>query len=163
MQSEAPTEIYTYCHTLTLHYALPLSGPPAASRTAGQRNQEAARIRARSGVPARPLLEGEGPGPDHPDSRGAADGADRLAHDCHGRPGAGRDLARQRVGQGQCGGVLPRRRSAEGHHQRRAQIGRHTSELQSLMRISYAVFCLKKKKSTTIVDSNPSDATDVYT
>src|SRR3546814_8213735 len=26
----------------------------------------------------------------------------------------------------------------------------HTSELQSLMRISYAVFCLKKKKSTTI-------------
>src|SRR3546814_9838813 len=26
----------------------------------------------------------------------------------------------------------------------------HTSELQSLMRISYAVFCLKKKKNTTI-------------
>src|SRR3546814_1784097 len=28
------------------------------------------------------------------------------------------------------------------------EIGRDTSELQSLMRISYAVFCLKKKKST---------------
>src|SRR3546814_1750985 len=27
----------------------------------------------------------------------------------------------------------------------------HTSELQSLMRISYAVFCLKKKKKTSIV------------
>src|SRR3546814_7952654 len=27
----------------------------------------------------------------------------------------------------------------------------HTSELQSLMRISYAVFCLKKKKNTTIL------------
>src|SRR3546814_2899508 len=27
----------------------------------------------------------------------------------------------------------------------------HTSELQSLMRISYAVFCLKKKKNTTKV------------
>src|SRR3546814_4171490 len=27
----------------------------------------------------------------------------------------------------------------------------HTSELQSLMRISYAVFCLKKKKSRRIV------------
>src|SRR3546814_2308083 len=27
----------------------------------------------------------------------------------------------------------------------------HTSELQSLMRISYAVFCLKKKKNNTIV------------
>src|SRR3546814_2021621 len=26
----------------------------------------------------------------------------------------------------------------------------HTSELQSLMRISYAVFCLKKKKSTKL-------------
>src|SRR3546814_4487545 len=29
----------------------------------------------------------------------------------------------------------------------------HTSELQSLMRISYAVFCLKTKTSTTIRDS----------
>src|SRR3546814_7746662 len=27
----------------------------------------------------------------------------------------------------------------------------HTSELQSLMRISYAVFCLKKKKKQTVV------------
>src|SRR3546814_9189789 len=30
------------------------------------------------------------------------------------------------------------------HHLRRSE--EHTSELQSLMRISYAVFCLKKKK-----------------
>src|SRR3546814_9949284 len=30
----------------------------------------------------------------------------------------------------------------------RYQIGEHTSELQSLMRISYAVFCLKKKQNT---------------
>src|SRR3546814_4742831 len=30
----------------------------------------------------------------------------------------------------------------------------HTSELQSLMRISYAVFCLKKKKKTTSTDTN---------
>src|SRR3546814_5696467 len=28
----------------------------------------------------------------------------------------------------------------------------HTSELQSLMRISYAVFCLKKKKRTTLLN-----------
>src|SRR3546814_10477327 len=28
------------------------------------------------------------------------------------------------------------------------EIGRHTSELQSLMRNSYAVFCLKKKTKT---------------
>src|SRR3546814_2012524 len=30
----------------------------------------------------------------------------------------------------------------------------HTSELQSLMRISYAVFCLKKKKQTKTNNSN---------
>src|SRR3546814_9659832 len=30
----------------------------------------------------------------------------------------------------------------------------HTSELQSLMRISYAVFCLKKKKTLTNITSN---------
>src|SRR3546814_7247042 len=30
----------------------------------------------------------------------------------------------------------------------------HTSELQSLMRISYAVFCLKKKKSTKTHNKN---------
>src|SRR3546814_9285608 len=32
----------------------------------------------------------------------------------------------------------------------------HTSELQSLMRISYAVFCLKKKKSEKIRKTNNS-------
>src|SRR3546814_3098449 len=41
-----------------------------------------------------------------------------------------------------------RLRAAADHH---AQVGarseEHTSELQSLMRISYAVFCLKKKKN----------------
>src|SRR3546814_5239420 len=30
----------------------------------------------------------------------------------------------------------------------------HTSELQSLMRISYAVFCLKKKKKKTCTKTN---------
>src|SRR3546814_6736583 len=34
----------------------------------------------------------------------------------------------------------------EGQHAGRSE--EHTSELQSLMRISYAVFCLKKKKKT---------------
>src|SRR3546814_5962660 len=32
-------------------------------------------------------------------------------------------------------------------HRRAARSEEHTSELQSLMRISYAVFCLKKKKT----------------
>src|SRR3546814_6096474 len=33
--------------------------------------------------------------------------------------------------------------------QRRARSEEHTSEIQSLMRISYAVFCVKKKKTLT--------------
>src|SRR3546814_10064143 len=40
--------------------------------------------------------------------------------------------------------------SATGH----ARSEEHTSELQSLMRISYAVFCLKKKKRKNIIDTN---------
>src|SRR3546814_8993223 len=39
------------------------------------------------------------------------------------------------------------------------QIGRATSELQSLMRISYAVFCLKKKKTKTIMTSTTQNHT----
>src|SRR3546814_4693127 len=38
-----------------------------------------------------------------------------------------------------------RRKGVEPHRALRSE--EHTSELQSLMRISYAVFCLKKKKS----------------
>src|SRR3546814_7636382 len=40
---------------------------------------------------------------------------------------------------------------AQAHHHARRHIKRseeHTSELQSLMRISYAVFCLKKKQQS---------------
>src|SRR3546814_7715492 len=57
------------------------------------------------------------------------DRGDRLCHALFG----GRRLARPL-------GLAPDGRSEE-----------HTSELQSLMRISYAVFCLKKK-TTSIVD-----------
>src|SRR3546814_9970993 len=39
-------------------------------------------------------------------------------------------------------------------HHRPARSEEHTSELQSLMRISYAVFCLKKKKK---VSNNNTD------
>src|SRR3546814_4024214 len=42
--------------------------------------------------------------------------------------------------------AMPRWRSEE-----------HTSELQSLMRISYAVFCLKKKKHNTIITLNDNE------
>src|SRR3546814_1244634 len=39
---------------------------------------------------------------------------------------------------------------------RRRRSEEHTSELQSLMRISYAVFCLKKKKKTPTITINDS-------
>src|SRR3546814_4201248 len=46
--------------------------------------------------------------------------------------------------------VLDRRGDCGGHGNRAAlRSEEHTSELQSLMRISYAVFCLKKKTNTT--------------
>src|SRR3546814_5905644 len=35
----------------------------------------------------------------------------------------------------------------------------HTSELQSLMRISYAVFCLKKKKTQKLIYTNTQNST----
>src|SRR3546814_1984721 len=63
--------------------------------------------------------------------------ADRFAVGIHQRrPGALSGSAR--IGRG--------RAKRTGCHQARSE--EHTSELQSLMRISYAVFCLKKKKTT---------------
>src|SRR3546814_9905865 len=41
--------------------------------------------------------------------------------------------------------------------QQRIRTEEHTSELQSLMRISYAVFCLKKKKMKTNIYSNSAE------
>src|SRR3546814_10342246 len=54
---------------------------------------------------------------------------------------AGRVVPRRRIGRGLHGGHDAGRRWRCG-----ARSEEHTSELQSLMRISYAVFCLKKKK-----------------
>src|SRR3546814_6016859 len=73
-----------------------------------------------------------GAGPDRP-------GAARATAD-HGRGVGGGSPTRNRSG---------RRKAAPGGGRLRSE--EHTSELQSLMRISYAVFCLKKKtkKHTT--------------
>src|SRR3546814_5797037 len=66
--------------------------------------------------------------------------AAREQHACNGQPG-----------QGQATPVIDSRARARseaaGPGSHRSE--EHTSELQSLMRISYAVFCLKKKKHTT--------------
>src|SRR3546814_4764482 len=66
--------------------------------------------------------------------------AERLFRWQRQRIGADRGSSEQRVAAGDGVG---RERSEE-----------HTSELQSLMRISYAVFCLKKKKRQKDTDSS---------
>src|SRR3546814_1527723 len=63
--------------------------------------------------------------------------------------GAGDD-ARARVTQRDGSGQQPCRARRTRRRGLRAQRSEeHTSELQSLMRISYAVFCLKKKTNST--------------
>src|SRR3546814_7929220 len=57
----------------------------------------------------------------------------------------------------QCGCIRAALRAAFGAAVQRSE--EHTSELQSLMRISYAVFCLKKKKKQSSPNKNK---TDVY-
>src|SRR3546814_4927444 len=57
-----------------------------------------------------------------------------------GRAGVGDGAAAQPVGEVQDARLVHRHGAAA------ARSEEHTSELQSLMRISYAVFCLKKKK-----------------
>src|SRR3546814_9555692 len=46
--------------------------------------------------------------------------------------------------------ALPQRPDEGKHLSQTSRSEEHTSELQSLMRISYAVFCLKKKKNSKI-------------
>src|SRR3546814_7744930 len=55
------------------------------------------------------------------------------------------DAARPRDGRQVLGRRNPDRDSRQRAWPRRVRSEEHTSELQSLMRISYAVFCLKKK------------------
>src|SRR3546814_3465603 len=71
--------------------------------------------------------------------RMAGHDAPRRQQPTPGHPGHVLRHPRRRVGALRCGA---RRRGA------RVRSEEHTSELQSLMRISYAVFCLKKKKKT---------------
>src|SRR3546814_8600359 len=96
----ATTEIYTYCHTLSLHDALPI----LVHFAVGER-----RVCAGGTAPIHRVE--------------FCDGISRQ---------------RQRFQNEQVFALveLDRNRSEE-----------HTSELQSLMRISYAVFCLKKKNN----------------
>src|SRR3546814_6891316 len=66
-----------------------------------------------------------------------------------------RSFACSRTVSAQCGGSV---RALEPST-RKVRSEEHTSELQSLMRISYAVFCLKKKKSTQLISTKTSTQT----
>src|SRR3546814_10521552 len=70
---------------------------------------------------------------------------DALDHIGGFRPaGAAIGIHRRGVGEHRLDLGIDRRRGVLAGEQQRSE--EHTSELQSLMRISYAVFCLKKKK-----------------
>src|SRR3546814_2894944 len=74
---------------------------------------------------------------DQPLSRRARGRLDRLRSAAHQAREEGREGADQRR-------IAPAASALSRSEE-------HTSELQSLMRISYAVFCLKKKKNTTSI------------
>src|SRR3546814_4809267 len=99
------------------------------------------------------------------DDRGAAAVPVLQGHRQRPLGGFQRPVGLQRVGHGQAVGGVPVVAATVGRPfpglardalvERRdlaaaARSEEHTSELQSLMRISYAVFCLKKKKNTAI-------------
>src|SRR3546814_5045465 len=124
----ATTDSYPYCHTLSLHDARPIYRVPALR---GQRRREAAAI---AGVAMIALAvfayDAATPFP------GAAALLPCLgtALVIHAGTGAETRVARLLSQRWLVFIGLISYRSEE-----------HTSELQSLMRISYAVFCLKKK------------------
>src|SRR3546814_8104945 len=71
-------------------------------------------------------------------------GSRQLAARCHAAAEKPSDRCRHRPCGAHAGGDRRRRPGLPGAAALRSE--EHTSELQSLMRISYAVFCLKKKK-----------------
>src|SRR3546814_4385098 len=94
-------------------------------------------------APQRAVVPGHGRGRCHP-------GAAREPPAQRGprtRTAAARPRSRQLALRGH--GAEQRRQGPQGRRQG-ARSEEHTSELQSLMRISYAVFCLKKKKKSTL-------------
>src|SRR3546814_6929868 len=134
----ASNEIYSYRHTLSLHDALPIEGKRQVVVVIEQR--EVGRRRGQVGVigdgfrefglTAWAAVVGR-----CAEAFGGI-GHRRGWHDRNRQPAPVVGAQRRRVG------VLPIRQ--RGRRQRSEE---HTSELQSLMRTSYAVFCLKKKKT----------------
>src|SRR3546814_5670328 len=93
-------------------------------------------------------LPGQNPGPSESRSRPAKHckwGSDTSEQDCphNGSP-------REAPPAGMCAQFAERRCPAQGGSLPLCRSEEHTSELQSLMRISYAVFCLKKKNKKSL-------------
>src|SRR3546814_7680776 len=116
--------MYTYLPTLSLHDALPIFADLGALL---------ARDRGQLGVVVGGEIAREA------DIGGLVDLPAVAGH---------RAAAQFERGAAQLLGKRPGR-TAERPHRRVGRSEEHTSELQSLMRISYAVFCLKKKKQQT--------------
>src|SRR3546814_3368558 len=72
--------------------------------------------------------------------------------DCN-RPGCREGKVRRSAGASRRGNCSLRAGRCDGRAVQPPRSEEHTSELQSLMRISYAVFCLKKKKIETAIKS----------
>src|SRR3546814_6317747 len=83
-------------------------------------------------------------------------------------PAQGGSLARPRIGDAARSGIAPRggggpQRADDRCAGAGGRSEEHTSELQSLMRNSYAVFCLKKKIRTTHTDLSHNTQETTYT
>src|SRR3546814_8311151 len=86
------------------------------------------------------------------DPRGSERAGPGLAERRH-TGGAGLAGARRAKRQGEPRGIPGRELHRPGDRRPAARSEEHTSELQSLMRISYAVFCLKNKNHHTTVQT----------
>src|SRR3546814_6335929 len=134
----ATTEIYTYGHTLALHDALPISELRAPTRARHLGVGRGPVKRAWSWRSVSPVT-----GSRHPPAIPTAGSSTKRR-------------SRNRL----CGTISPpscqhppdqstiSRSSTRSRHLRSEE---HKSELKSLMRISYAVFCLKKKQPSTYI------------
>src|SRR3546814_9700481 len=140
----ATTEFYTYCHTLALHDALPSCRGACADRlNLAALDHHQPRLNQRAAAPVKQVrgLEHRG------GRRRRRRGGRRLRMGGEGQQQggcqAGETVAHADPPQGR------RKRGVYAYFSPAQEAGKrseeHTSELQSLMRISYAVFCLKKK------------------
>src|SRR3546814_4058875 len=130
----APTESYTYCHTLPLHYALPIYArvrQGELTKPAGSlgRLEDLAIFFAGWQGRTRPRIE----------RARAAIFAGNHGVTVHGVSAFPPSVTAQMVANFARGGAASNALSD-------ARSEEHTSELQSLMRIPDAGFCLKKKK-----------------